>query len=130
MGTTGSKDKLGGSASLGAMGLGTQGGGGGEAQSPELKCAVPTGFRWHHGAQREVYVVGSFSNWQTKIRLTRWLSSRSVAQTLLDITIDMFAVCLQSISPAFRLNCSILCTGKYHRTEHSQSHVVEASLSS
>ena len=44
---------------------------GGDLQSPELKCAVPIAFRWHHGAQREVYVVGSFSNWQTKIRLTR-----------------------------------------------------------
>jgi hypothetical protein len=76
MGATGSKDKLGGSTSLGAMGgMGSGGGGGGvgELQSPELKCAVPVAFRWHHGAQREVYVVGSFSNWQTKIRLTRWV---------------------------------------------------------
>mmetsp|Transcript_62741 Transcript_62741/g.168126 ORF Transcript_62741/g.168126 Transcript_62741/m.168126 type:complete len:247 (+) Transcript_62741:46-786(+) len=39
--------------------------------TPQLKCAVPVAFRWHHGASREVYVVGSFSNWQTKIRLTR-----------------------------------------------------------
>jgi hypothetical protein len=53
------------------MGM-TSGGAGGESQSPELKCAVPVAFRWHHSAQREVYVVGSFSNWQTKIRLTRY----------------------------------------------------------
>mmetsp|Transcript_3624 Transcript_3624/g.6855 ORF Transcript_3624/g.6855 Transcript_3624/m.6855 type:complete len:234 (+) Transcript_3624:184-885(+) len=74
MGATGSKDKLGGSASLGggiASNAAPGGMGGGEAQSPELKCAVPIAFRWHHNAQREVYVVGSFSNWQTKIRLTR-----------------------------------------------------------
>eukprot|EP00961_Rhodomonas_salina_P287182 3880487-Rhodomonas_salina.1 len=73
MGATGSKDKLAGSASIGGMaGTAAPGGmSGGEAQSPELKCAVPIAFRWHHGAQREVYVVGSFSNWQTKIRLTR-----------------------------------------------------------
>jgi len=75
MGTTGSKDKLQGSASMSgmsAMASGAGGMAGGETgQSPELKCAVPVHFRWHHGAQREVYVVGSFSNWQTKIRLTR-----------------------------------------------------------
>ena len=75
MGATGSKDKLGGSSSMSGM-SGIAGGAGGIAgadtgQSPELKCAVPVQFRWHHGAQREVYVVGSFSNWQTKIRLTR-----------------------------------------------------------
>jgi len=52
---------------------------GGEAQSPELKCAVPIAFRWHHGAQREVYVVGSFSNWQTKIRLTREPDSEALS---------------------------------------------------
>jgi len=74
MGATGSKDKLGGSSSMSGM-SGLSGGAGGVAggdtkQSPELKCAVPVQFRWHHGAQREVYVVGSFSNWQTKIRLT------------------------------------------------------------
>jgi len=75
MGATGSKDKLGGSSSMGGI-SGMVGGagavaGGESGQSPELKCAVPVQFRWHHGAQREVYVVGSFSNWQTKIRLTR-----------------------------------------------------------
>lgn len=75
MGATGSKDKLGGSSSMSGI-SGMAGGagavaGGDSGQSPELKCAVPVQFRWHHGAQREVYVVGSFSNWQTKIRLTR-----------------------------------------------------------
>ena len=73
MGATGSKDKLQGSSSMGAMSAVAGAGGvaGETGQSPELKCAVPVQFRWHHGAQREVYVVGSFSNWQTKIRLTR-----------------------------------------------------------
>uniref|UniRef100_A0A6U4VAS0 Association with the SNF1 complex (ASC) domain-containing protein n=1 Tax=Hemiselmis andersenii TaxID=464988 RepID=A0A6U4VAS0_HEMAN len=70
MGATGSKDKLGGSPSVPQM-AGGMPGAAGEMQSPELKCAVPVAFRWHHAAQREVYVVGSFSNWQTKIRLTR-----------------------------------------------------------
>ncbi len=78
MGATESKDRLIGSASFGH--LSAAGGGGiGDAaagtidspQTPQLKCAVPVAFRWHHGASREVYVVGSFSNWQTKIRLTR-----------------------------------------------------------
>ncbi|EKX50349.1 hypothetical protein GUITHDRAFT_135491 [Guillardia theta CCMP2712] len=73
MGATGSKDKLGGSPSMTGLSSNVIAGGmpGGDLQSPELKCAVPIAFRWHHGAQREVYVVGSFSNWQTKIRLTR-----------------------------------------------------------
>jgi hypothetical protein len=76
MGATGSKDKLGGSSSMSGMsgitsGAGGVGVGADTGQCPELKCAVPVQFRWHHGAQREVYVVGSFSNWQTKIRLTR-----------------------------------------------------------
>lgn len=73
MGTTGSKDKLGDAAAVQGtpVGGGLSGGAPGEVQSPELKCAVPVPFRWHHGAGREVYVVGSFSNWQTKIRLTR-----------------------------------------------------------
>jgi len=51
--------------------VGAPGGLSSEVHSPELKCAVPVPFRWHHGASREVYVVASFSNWQTKIRLTR-----------------------------------------------------------
>ena len=76
MGATESKDRLVGSPSFGNV---PAAGFGGEAtgsvpeppQTPQLKCAVPVAFRWHHGASREVYVVGSFSNWQTKIRLTR-----------------------------------------------------------
>mmetsp|Transcript_60510 Transcript_60510/g.143868 ORF Transcript_60510/g.143868 Transcript_60510/m.143868 type:complete len:236 (+) Transcript_60510:373-1080(+) len=73
MGTTGSKDKLGDAAALQGAPVGGGGVSGvpGDVQTPELKCAVPVPFRWHHGAGREVYVVGSFSNWQTKIRLTR-----------------------------------------------------------
>jgi 5'-AMP-activated protein kinase regulatory beta subunit len=76
MGATESKDRLVGSPSFSHVPVG---GLSGEAagsvpeppQTPQLKCAVPVAFRWHHGASREVYVVGSFSNWQTKIRLTR-----------------------------------------------------------
>ena len=76
MGATSSKEQLGWSGSIEAMekitSAGAVGEGPGVQQSPGLKCAVPVPFRWNHGAHREVYIVGSFSNWQTKIRLTWW----------------------------------------------------------
>jgi len=31
---------------------------------------VPVAFKWTHGA-REVYVTGSFDNWQSKVRMSR-----------------------------------------------------------